>query len=92
MLTDTLKLKNAVAQTAAARDVAQLEYELSQTDVQTAQAHTQTGQATIVDEQNARIGVADKQAALIDAGFDFERARIQFLSATGDLDQWAGVK
>lgn len=92
VLTDTLKLKNAVAQTSAARDVAQLEYELSQTDAQAAQARTQTGQATIVDEQNARMGMADKQAALIDANFDFERARIQFLSATGDLDQWAGVK
>jgi outer membrane protein TolC len=91
-LTDTMKMKNAVAQAAAARDVAQLEYELSQTDVDTAQARTQAGQATIIDEQNARIGVADKQAALIDASFDFERARIQFLSATGDLNQWVGVK
>jgi outer membrane protein TolC len=91
-LTDAIKMKNAVAQAAAARDVAQLEYELSQTDVDAAQARTQTGQATIVDEQNARIGVADKQAALIDANFDFERARIQFLSATGELAQWVGVK
>jgi outer membrane protein TolC len=92
ILTDSIKMKNAVAQAAAARDVAQLEYELSQTDVDAAQARIQTGQATIVDEQNARIGVADKQAALIDANFDFERARLQFLSATGDLNQWAGVK
>ena len=92
VLTDTIKMKNAVAQAAAARDVAQLEWELSQTDAQAAQDRMQAGQATIVDEQNARIGVADKQTALIDANFDFERARIQFLSATGDLNQWVGVK
>lgn len=91
-LTDAIKMKNAVAQAAAARDVAQLEYELSQTDAQAAADRIQAGQATIVDEQNARIGVADKQTALIDANFDFERALIQFLSATGDLNQWVGVK
>jgi outer membrane protein TolC len=92
VMNDSIKMKNAVAQAAAARDVAQLEYELSQADVDAAQARTQTGQATIVDEQNARIGVADKQTALIDASFDFERARIQFLNATGDLTQWVGAK
>jgi outer membrane protein TolC len=86
---DTLKLQRAVQQLTASRDVVQLEYEVAQSDLEAAQARAQSGMATIKEQENARIEVSEKQAALADAQFELDRAQLQLLRSTGELEHWA---
>jgi outer membrane protein TolC len=86
---ETLRWQRTVEQLAAARQVAELEYQLAQADAEAVQAKTQLGTATIKDQENARIAASDKQAALVDAQFQFQRACLQLLRLTGDLENWA---
>jgi outer membrane protein TolC len=86
---DTLKLQKAVLRLGAARDVAQLESDVAQADVEAVHGRIQAGTGTIKDEETARIEAAEKQAALDDSQFELERARFQLLRATGELERWA---
>ena len=87
--TDTLRLQRSVQQLSAARDVAQLEYELAEAETEAAQVKIQAGTATIKDQENARVEASDKQAALFDAQFQLQRAYLQLMRMTGDLQKWA---
>ncbi len=86
---NTLKLQHAVAQLAAARDVAKLDWEVAQSDFDAVSAKVQAGNANLRDQENARLAVADKAAAFIDASFDYDKAKLQLMSATGELTDWA---
>jgi outer membrane protein TolC len=85
----TLRLQRAVGQLSAARDVAQLDYEVAKASAGALTERISAGEATIKDEDNARIEVSDKYAALLDAEFELDRARLQLLRLTGDLESWA---
>jgi outer membrane protein TolC len=87
--TEAMKLQTTVRQLAAARDVAQLEYQLAGNDVQTIQARLDTGAATIRDQENARLAENQKYAAYIDATYELDRTLMQLLRATGDIQSWA---
>jgi outer membrane protein TolC len=86
---ETVRLQHVVEQLAAARDVAQLEYELAKADTTTAQVRAQSGQGTIVDSRSAQIAEADKQSSALDARFALQKAQMQLLRATGDFEKWA---
>ncbi len=86
---ETLKLQRSVRQLAAAREVARLEHQLAQADVDAAQAKVQAGTATLRDEQNARIAEYERYMAFLDSGFELEKAQMQLLKATGELENWA---
>ena len=43
----------------------------------------------IRDEQNAELDVDDKHAAYLDAEFELDRAELQLLRITGELQEWA---
>jgi outer membrane protein len=86
---NTLKLQRSVAQVAAARDVARLDWEVAKSDLDAVIAKVQSGNATLRDQENARMVVTDKYAAYIDANFEYDKARLQFMSATGELKDWA---
>jgi outer membrane protein len=86
---ETLKLQRAVTQLAAAREVAQLEYQLAQANVDIVRARIQAGQSNVRDEENARLEEGDKYAAYLDSSFELEKAQMQLLRATGELDKWA---
>jgi outer membrane protein TolC len=101
---ETLKLQRVVRQLAAAQEVAQLEYQLAQSDVETTQIRAQSGTAspnqkeatpnqtvTARDVSNARIQAADKYSQYLDTTFEYDKARLQLLRATGELDSWAKV-
>jgi outer membrane protein TolC len=100
---ETLKLQRAVHQLAAAQEVAQLEYQLAQADVETTQIRAQSGTAgptnengsgqtvTARDVSNARIQAADKYSQYLDTTFEYDKARLQLLRATGELDTWANA-
>jgi outer membrane protein TolC len=94
---ETLKLQRSVRQLAAAQQVAQLEYQLAQSDLETAQIRAESGVApapnqppiTAADVSSARIQVADKYSQYLDTTFALDKARLQLLRATGELEKWA---
>jgi len=86
---ETRKLQHEVAQLAATREVARLEYELSRADVDTVQIKVQAGSATLGDEANARLAEGQKYSAFLDASYQYEQAQMQLLRATGELEKWA---
>ena len=87
--TETLKLQRTVAQLSAARDVAKLEYQLSQNSTQATQAKVDSGQATLRDQQQAQLDENDRYSTLLDATYELDKAQMQLLKQTGDLEKWA---
>jgi outer membrane protein TolC len=87
--TEAMKLQQSVRQLAAAREVAHLEYQLAGNDVQTVQARMETGAATVRDQENARLAENQKYAAYLDTSFELDKALMQLLRATGEIESWA---
>jgi outer membrane protein TolC len=87
--TETLKLQRTVAQLSAAREVAKLEYQLSQNNTQATQAKVDAGQATLRDQQQTQLDENDKYSTLLDATYELDKAQMQLLKQTGDLEKWA---
>ncbi len=86
---DTLKLQRSLRQLSAARDVAKLEWEVSQGDLGAVQARAQNGEANVRDEQNAELETDNKHAAYLDAEFELRRTELQLMRLTGELENWA---
>jgi outer membrane protein TolC len=86
---DALKLQRSLRQLQAARDVAKLEWQVSQGDLESVRARMQTGNANTRDVQMAELEVNDKYAAYLDAEFEMTRAELQLLRLTGELENWA---
>ena len=87
----TLTLQRSVEQLAAAREVADLEYQVSQSNLDAVAVRVDSGTATLHDEDDAQNQANDRYNALQDANFDLQRARIALLRATGDLAGWLGM-
>ncbi|MGH9492433.1 MAG: TolC family protein [Terriglobales bacterium] len=86
---ETLRLQRSVKRLAAGRDVAKLEYQLARSDVDAVRAKVEAGTASLRDEQAARVAENDRYAAFLNASFELDRAQMQLLRATGDLEKWA---
>lgn len=86
---EALKLQRSLRQLAAARDVAKLEWEVAQGDLEAVKARVETGEANTRDQQNARLDAEDKHAAYFDAELEASRAELQLLRLTGELEKWA---
>ncbi len=86
---ETLKLQRSVQQASAAREVAQLEHELSQSDIDAVHAKIESGAATLKDEQNARVTEHQRYTAYLGSSFDLDKAQVQLLRQTDDLENWA---
>lgn len=86
---DALQLQRSLRQLSAARDVAKLEWQVSQGDLDAVTGRMQTGESNLRDEQNAELDVNDKYAAYLDAEFELSRAELQLLRLTGELESWA---
>ena len=86
---ETLRLQRSVQRLAAARDVAKLEYQLARSDVDAARARVEAGTASLRDEQAARVTENERYASFLGASFELDRAQIQLLRATGELEKWA---
>jgi len=85
---DTLKLQRSVAQLTAARDVADLEYEVAQSGLDAAQGRTAADTATLHELDDARIQAAERYLAAQDAAIELARARIALMRSTGELEKW----
>ncbi len=89
---ETLKLQRTVAQLAAAKEVARLEYEVAQANFDAMQARVESGTVTLRDQQTAQADASDRYAAYLDAGFELDKTQLQLLRATGELENWAEGK
>jgi outer membrane protein TolC len=86
---ETLKLQRAVEQLAAAREVAQLEYQLAQSGLEAAQTRQDAGTGTFHDIVDARGQASERYLLFQDADFEYQRVRVNLLRATGELEKWA---
>jgi hypothetical protein len=82
-------MQRSVQELSAARDVAMLEHQLAQADIEAAQAKVESGTASIKDEQNARVAEHQRYAVYLGSTFDLDKAQIQLLRQTGQLETWA---
>lgn len=86
---ETLRLERSVAQFQAARDVAQLEYEIAEKNVSAVQTKIDAGTANLHDLDDARTQQNERFMALQDVVFALERAQLALMRSTGDLEKWA---
>jgi outer membrane protein TolC len=86
---ETLKLQRAAEQLEAAREVAQLEYQLAQSGLEAAQTKIDAKTGTLHELADARVQAAERYLLFQDADFEYQRARMNLLRATGELENWA---
>jgi outer membrane protein TolC len=86
---EVLRLQRSVAQMQAARDVAQLEYEIAEKNLTAVQTRMDAGTATLHDLDDARSQASERFIALQDVTFELERSQLGVLRSTGDLEKWA---
>ncbi len=86
---ETLRLQRSVTQMQAARDVAQLEYEIAEKSLTAVQTRIDAGTATLHDLDDARSLASERFIVLQDVTFELERSEVGVLRSTGDLEKWA---
>jgi outer membrane protein TolC len=86
---ETLKLRRAAEQLEAAREVAELEYQLAQSGLEAAQTRVDAKTGTLHELADARVQAAERYLLFQDADFEYQRIRMNLLRATGDLEKWA---
>jgi outer membrane protein len=86
---DALHWQRAVRRLQEAREVARLELEVARADTAATQARLEAGQVSLRELEAARIQEQEFHLRCLDAGFALEHARLQFLRATGRLEDWA---
>jgi len=86
---ETLRLQRSVAQMQAARDVAQLEYEIAQKNLEVVKTRMEAGTVTLHELDDARSQASERFIALQDVTFELERSQLGVLRATGNLEKWA---
>jgi outer membrane protein TolC len=85
---ETLRLQRSVTQMQAARDVAELEYEIAQKNIDAVQTRMNSATANLHDLDNARTQASERFIALQDVTFELERSQVSLLRATGELETW----
>ncbi|MGB6877882.1 MAG: TolC family protein [Candidatus Acidiferrales bacterium] len=75
----------ALKEADAAREVARLDLQLAQEQLQDAEAKFNQGHVTLRDLEKARVLENEKWLAFLDAGLSHERAQLDLLQATGQL-------
>jgi len=86
---ETLKLQRAAEQLAAAREVAELEYQLTLASVEAMQTRLDAGTGTMHELADARVQASERYLQFQDADFEYQRVRLTLLRATGELEKWA---
>lgn len=86
---ELLQLQRTVQQLSAARDVAELEYQISRSQLEAVDIRVQSATATFHDREDARTQVRERRDQFLDADLQFNRARIGLLRSTGGLEAWA---
>lgn len=88
------RLRHTIAELQARREVAALEQQLAQQQLDAmlvqigASSSTSTIQVTPKDEQTSRIAEREKNLAVIDTNYQLRQAEINILRQTGTLEDW----
>jgi outer membrane protein TolC len=90
-----LRIQHAVAELAVRAEIATLDQQLAQQnlDVLTVQLNTGNGnlagtQMTPKDQQTSRIAEREKFLAVLNANFELQQAQINLMRQSGDLESW----
>jgi outer membrane protein TolC len=86
---ETLRLQRSVVQMQAARNVAQLEYEIAQKNLAVVKTRMDAGSANLHDLGEANSQVNERFFSLQDVTFEVQRAQLGLMRSTGDLEKWA---
>jgi outer membrane protein TolC len=86
---ETLRLQRSVTQMEAARDVADLEYEIAQKNIEAVRTRMTAATANLHDLDNAQVQASERFITLQDVTFELERSQVALMRATGDLESWA---
>jgi outer membrane protein TolC len=86
---ETLRLQRSVTQMQAARDVAELEYEIAQKNIEAVRTRMDSSTANLHDLGDASSQASERLITLQDVTFELERSQVALLRATGDLENWA---
>lgn len=86
---NALKLQRSIRQLQAALDVAKLDWQVSQGELEAIGPRLQTGTATLRDQQSADLEMNEKYAAYLDSKFLLTQAELQLLRISGELENWA---
>jgi len=89
---ETLRLQRSVEQLAAAQQVADLEYQVAQSNLEAVQVRVDAATGNLHDLEDARTQANQLYNTLQDANFELERSKITLMRATGELADWVGVK
>jgi outer membrane protein TolC len=87
----TLKLQRSVEQLAAAQQVADLEYQVAQSNAEAVRVRADAGTATLHDAEDARVQATERFNQLQDTDFELTRAHISLLRATSEIETWLGI-
>jgi len=85
---ETLRLQRTVEQLQAAKEVADISYQIAQSNLDAVKIKMDAGTATLHEAVDSRTQTAERYDTLQDANFQLERARISLLRATGELESW----
>jgi outer membrane protein TolC len=86
---ETLRLQRSVTQMQAAHDVAELEYEIAQKNIEATRTRMESSTANLHDLDNARTQASESLITLQNVTFELERSQVALMRATGDLETWA---
>lgn len=86
---ETLRLQRSVRQLQAARDVAELEYEIAQKNLAAVRTRMESSTANLHDLESARTQASERFISLEDIGFQLETSQIELLRSSGGLESWA---
>ena len=86
---ETLRLQRSVSQFQAAREVAELEYEIAQKNLSVVETRMEAGTANLHDLDDARTQVDERFISLQDITFELQRFQLGLMRSTGDLEKWA---
>jgi len=86
---ETLRLERSVTQLQAARDVAELEYEIAQKNVEAVRTRMDASTANLHDLDLAQTQASERLIQLQDVTFELERSQVALMRATGNLESWA---
>ncbi len=85
---EALRLQRTVDQLQAAQEVADISYQIAQSNLGAVKIRMDAGTATLHEAVDARTQAGERYDVLQDANFQLQRARISLLRATGELEAW----
>ena len=82
---DVHRIFQRVRESEAAREVAQLELEVARENSTVSLARYQEGRISARELEQARLEESSRWSALLDAGFELDRTRLELLKTTGEI-------